>query len=591
MTRLQRISFGLLGGGAGAAMLAVALLASNAVIERALLVDPARTLGWGVTLFRGLLAVHGLALLGVSVLAGRKRPATGSWQSDSRGESREEIWRPAWVILIALTVIAVLLRLWELDSDLWLDEVLTLTDFVRLPLGEIVTRFPSQNQHMLYSVLARFSFDIFGESSWALRLPSVLFGVGSIWALFLLGRRIVGERAALFAGALMTASYHHIWFSQNARGYTGLLFFAILATWLWFQARRRQSWGWWIGYAAATALGMWTHLTMVFIPLTHAIVFCGSRTASLPTSAGSGMPAGAGLLLRPMIAWLLCGSLTLQLYALALPQFLREGLHEVSLQSEWTSPIWVLTESLRSLRIGFSGVAVLLCGGVMVAIGLVGVARKSFSAALALTLPALLGAGTMLLMGHNLWPRFFFFSMGFALLIVVHGALKLPDLVLARTSSGNRAGRFGRLAGPVLAGLLVAASAATVPRCYSLPKQDFSGARDYVERWRKSNEPVLAVGLAGLVYGRYFAPHWLVAQTRAELDAAVDDRSRAWLVYTSPIEVKAYHPDLWSIIETEFETERVFPGTLGGGEVYVCRRGQIRGGSGSRTDSEAAAKE
>jgi hypothetical protein len=67
-------------------------------------------------------------------------------------------WRahPPWSlgVLAALGVTALGLRLWQLDSCFWFDEVLTVVDFVRPPLGQIVTSFPSQNQHMLFSVLA-----------------------------------------------------------------------------------------------------------------------------------------------------------------------------------------------------------------------------------------------------------------------------------------------------------------------------------------------------------------------------------------------------------------------------------------------------
>src|SRR5262249_32397030 len=147
------------------------------------------------------------------------------------------------------------------------------------------TRFPSQNQHMLFSVLARLSFDLFGESAWALRLPSVLFGVGSVWALFMLGRRLLGEREALLACALMTVSYHHVWFSQNARGYMGLLCFTLLATWLWLESLARDEWPWHIGYAVAVALGAWLHLTMAFVVSAHVLL---SLTALRRYSTGSG---------------------------------------------------------------------------------------------------------------------------------------------------------------------------------------------------------------------------------------------------------------------------------------------------------------
>ena len=34
----------------------------------------------------------------------------------------------------------------------------------------------------------------------------------------------------LAAAGLLTVSYHHVWFSQNARAYTALLFFTLIAT-------------------------------------------------------------------------------------------------------------------------------------------------------------------------------------------------------------------------------------------------------------------------------------------------------------------------------------------------------------------------
>jgi mannosyltransferase len=560
----------------GALMLVAAALISGNAIERFLIGGQRRTLLWGPSLFRGLLVVHGLVLISAGIVWLKSRPSQRPMDlSDSDGGAAAN--RTTWMILIALTVLALGLRIWKLNSDLWLDEVLTLTDFARPPFGEIITSFPSQNQHMLYSVLAHASISIFGESAWALRLPSVLFGVGSLWALFLLGRSIIGRSEALLACGLMTASYHHIWFSQNARGYMGLLFFAILSTWLWIEAQFRSSRGWWIGYLIAVPLGMWIHMTMVFVVLTHVLLLAMSLARKLWAGGLNAIKgSGASSYYRPLIAFLLCTTITLQLYALSLPEFLRDGLHEVSLPSEWTNPLWVLAESLRSLQTGFSGAAVVFCAAAMVAAGWLSIARRNLSSGLAIIMPALLAAVIMSLTGHNLWPRFFFFSMGFALMIVVHGATTVPRVLIGRMTLIERRDGLGRLAGPALAGLLVLASTATVPRCYALPKQDFSGARDYVETHRGPDEPVVAVGLAGIVYGRYFAPQWLIAQTGEELKAARRDHSSIWLVYTLPIEVKAYRPELWNAIESDFKTVKVFPGTLGSGEVYVCHNTALR---------------
>jgi hypothetical protein len=231
--------------------------------------------------------------------------------------------------------------------------------------------------------------------------------------------------------------------------------------------------------------------------------------------------------IRPFAAWLLSVTVTLQLYALAMPEFLAVGLHEESRDSEWTNPIWVLTESLRSLSIGFSGIAIVLCGGAFVAFGWVMLFRRNRRAAVLMVLPAFLAGGTMLLLGHNIWPRFFFFSMGFGLLIVIHGAMELPKAVLAYLRSSS--------------------------------ETSISASR-------------IGVGFAGIVYGDYLTPFWPVAKTGPELETLQEGSGRVWLVYTLPIEVKAFRPELWSMIENDYEIVQVFPGTLNGGEVFVCQR-------------------
>jgi hypothetical protein len=263
-------------------------------------------------------------------------------------------------------------------------------------------------------------------------------------------------------------------------------------------------------------------------------------------------------------------SLTLQLYALALPEFVRVGLHEVSLESEWTNPWWVVTETVRNLRIGFSGGLVVLGGGVMVALGWLNLMRREWQTGALMVLPAMIAGGIMLASGHNLWPRFFFFAMGFAMLIAVHGAITVPSFVSRHVSASPALHRLGVGGGLALASLMILASAVTVPRNYAYPKQDYTGARDYVESHRGPNDAVVAVGLAGVAYERYYAPAWSVAQTEAELEFVRSGGGNTWLVYTLPVEVKAYRPGVWQTIQNDFTIVKVFPGTLGGGEVVVC---------------------
>lgn len=564
---------------AGISLMSIGIAISDPQLERIFIGDSGHSLSWGTTLFRLLLVVHGLVLSSAALWRIKGLPHSvkeGLRSTERRFLAETETNRRTWGLLALLMVLGLILRLWRLNTDLWYDELLTLLNYVRLPAGHILSRLPDQNNHILFSLLSSVSVQIFGENSWAVRLPSVVFGVMSIWALFLLGRLVIGTRQALLASALITVSYHHIWFSQNARGYMALLFFSLLSTWLWLEALNRRGWSYWIWYCLAVTLGMLSHMTMLFVVCAHVAVYL----LTLITSKSSWRNPVAQSRWKPFVAWSLCISLTLQMYALALPEFLSVGLHEVSLESEWTNPWWLITETVRNLRLGFVGVAGLFVGGALLIGGWVHIAKRDWRAAAVLVLPAVLAGGTVLVLGHNLWPRFFFFCMGFALLILIHGAMSFPSILLRWVRNRmfslwpyrQPTEQIGYGSGLATAMLLIVGSISMLPRNYVHPKQDYSGARDYVESHRASADQVVAVGLAGIAYKRYFAPTWVMAQTHEELESArTSSGDNLWLVYTLAVEVKSYRPDVWQVIQNDFEIVKVFPGTLGGGEVFVCR--------------------
>src|SRR5262249_10443822 len=159
---------------------------------------------------------------------------------------------------------------------------------------------------------------------------------------------------------------------------------------------------------------------------------------------------------------------------------------------------------------GFSGIAVLSCGAIVLLAGWWSIFRLRPSLALAMVLPGLLGGFSMFALSHNLWPRFFFFCMGFALLIVIRGTMVLPALVANALHLRAPYRAAIAPAGLFFASILIVASAATVPRCYALPKQDFTGARDFASRLRPAGEPIATAGLAAHAYGKYYARDWKI---------------------------------------------------------------------------------
>jgi hypothetical protein len=574
---------------AGTLLLAMGLTVPPSVFIG--LLDPESTgtrlqqLRAGVWLFKALLCCHGLWLL-FSWLRSESEDQ-GAGESADRSQSQGMLWQPVraddeeggvWTTsaaLVVLVAIGAILRWIGIHQDLWHDEVFTLIDFVRPHLGRILSDYSSDNQHLLYSVLAHGSIAVFGESAAALRLPAFVLGLASLWATFRLGSLTVGRRQAILAAALLTVSYHHVWFSQNARVYTGLLLMTALPTELFLRGLWLQRWAVWVAYASTVAIGMAFHSTMIFVAAAHGVALLG-----LALRPG----IGARDMRRPLGALVLSGTLTLQIHAFVLPQMLELYMQPSAgadpTEFRWKSPVWLINETIRGLDIGLGfGWLGLAGGGLLVLLGFFSLLSRSRLTGVSFVLPAVLGGGAMVLLSRNLWPRFFFNSGAFAVLIAVQGAWVLGGLVARRFT------RLGNRLSIAMASLLVVASMVTLPRVYQFPKQDFTGAREFVERNRRPGDRVLALDLAGDAYRAYHAPGMETADSLDELEAARASEGRTWILYTLGEHLKATSPALWQAIQTDYEEVRAFPGSLSGGTIVVRR--SLDDGSGSAGSGSA----
>src|ERR1043165_6727748 len=114
-----------------------------------------------------------------------RTPAAGN----DRHEHKNTDLAPRTAIALLLLAIGVgaALRFVGASDPLWFDEIVSLIDSVRQPLGVIVTHFPSENDHVFYSVLAHISLTLGGETPFMIRLPAILFGIASIPLIYTMG--------------------------------------------------------------------------------------------------------------------------------------------------------------------------------------------------------------------------------------------------------------------------------------------------------------------------------------------------------------------------------------------------------------------
>lgn len=509
--------------------------------------------------------------------------------ADAGRHASDRRWLVAWIGA------ALVLRLFgHLDSGLWFDEIWMLVESIRVPFGTVLTTFESDNNHPLYTVLAWLSVHGLGESAWTLRLPAVLFGAASVGMMWAFARRVAPRAEAVLATALMLVSYHHVWFSQNARGYTMLLFWTLAATHLLLRVLDNAGPRAWIAYGICLALATYTHASAVLVALAHGAVVTAvfSSRARRATREGPGSrgarDAWKGLFLGGVVSVALHAAILREMFA-----FFVGGGGEVGAEaagsggsdsgrapeeapalavSEWNSFLWTLRAVVESLGVSAPiGFAALAAAAMLGATGTWVVWRRDWRLAALYLVPGLLVVATTFGLGRSLRPRFLFHLSGFALLVGVAGVFAVCRWAARRaTASAAAGGRAERWLAWGAGALIVLASLVLLPRAYTLPKQDFEGALDYVSGARRPGEVVATTGLTTLPYRDYFETGFEEVRTAADLDRLVAGSEAVYVLHTLPIFLESTDAQLASRIASGEEVAR-FRGSLGGGDVVVYR--------------------
>jgi hypothetical protein len=143
-------------------------------------------------------------------------------------ETELEEWAPWWVLVI--TAIGGFLRVFMLGTKgMWLDETFSVwLASHRVPdmLGWIV-KF---DQHPpLYYLLLHYWMGYYGDTPYYVRLLSAVFGAGTIPIIYLIGKRLSGTVMGLAAAVFLALSPFNIYYAQEARMYTFLMFNAAVA--------------------------------------------------------------------------------------------------------------------------------------------------------------------------------------------------------------------------------------------------------------------------------------------------------------------------------------------------------------------------
>ena len=197
----------------------------------------------------------------------------GAWamfRSDLRTGWAELVKRTSrahgrWVLLVMLA--GTVLRVSQLWQGITYDEAFTFTQYGDQSLGYILSNYDHPGNHILHTVLTRWSTGLFGVHLWSLRLPALLAGILVLPLFYVFVRAMFNRYIALLAMAIAAGSGALIEYSALARGYSLTWLFMVLA---WLAGRYHAKTGNAMGgvlVAVANALGMWAVPTMLYAAL------------------------------------------------------------------------------------------------------------------------------------------------------------------------------------------------------------------------------------------------------------------------------------------------------------------------------------
>jgi hypothetical protein len=437
------------------------------------------------------------------------------------------------IILIGIMCAAAALRLIHANADYWFDEIVTLEFYVRPPLHQVVSTYVANN-HVLNSILAHLLTVRLGEAPWVLRLPAIAFGVASVWTFWMVASDVWRSPAALFGTGLFACSYYGIYYAQNARGYTGFLFFALLATAMLLRLLdpERRSRGAAIGYALAIGLGLYAMLLQAFVVAGHgtAIAIFRRWRLLIPLTAGCLM---AAVLYSPMAGRVI--------------EYYRTE------QTATGFPIF----SAAFLRLIAPIAAALVVGAIVAGPLALRLASRRPDAAAVIFAPAFFTVVLPLLRGQGVYPRTFIFGLPVAYFMLTEAF----DFLWSRSRALVWTGAVA----------IAAVSIVQLAPYYRLPKQGFHQAVVYVDAHRAPGDRRVGLTLGGKA-ARFYDPDIELVESADALRAhATATSAPLWIISTFPSMLRSDTPEIDDWLRRDATLVAEFPGVIGDGVVRVHR--------------------
>jgi len=174
-----------------------------------------------------------------------------------------------WVIIL----LAMATRFTGLmKRDFWYDEAFTGVA-VKENFHDMIFMIINDVHPPLYYLTLKVFASFFNYSVYGIRLFSAIFGVLSVWMLYILAKELFNVKVARYAALVATISPFAVQYSQEARMYAMLVFFILTAAYFFAKGLRTGNIAHYVFWGLFTGLSMLTHYMGIIFSSLYYIVF------------------------------------------------------------------------------------------------------------------------------------------------------------------------------------------------------------------------------------------------------------------------------------------------------------------------------
>lgn len=116
--------------------------------------------------------------------------------------------------------LGLILRCINLNQSLWLDEAINILATQKFSLLGMITEYAKSDFHPpLFFIILWGWTKVFGTGEIFVRIPSILFGLLTIYIIYVIGAKLHSRKLGLISALLLATNPLHIYYSQEARMY------------------------------------------------------------------------------------------------------------------------------------------------------------------------------------------------------------------------------------------------------------------------------------------------------------------------------------------------------------------------------------